>query len=562
MKYKDKLSKKWLQHGTVALLTLCLIVLILIPALKTLEVSLTESGHFTLQTYSDFFREPNNVAALKNSIVLGILTVFICGGIGTLLAFLVHYFEMPYKNLIDKILLIPIVLPGLIIVFAFMQLYGESGIITQSIKLLLKLDDIPYRFTGLIGILYVHAYTQYVYFYLNTSIAIKQIDSSLIEASRNMGASNFQVFKTVIVPFIKPALVTSSIMTFMSGIGSFSAPSILGGSYRVLTVQILMAKANNFMSIAAMQVILLVATALVFWLFMEGYEKRIQFTPSVRKTPFQPFPVKRRHLKILQHGVLYFLCLTILAPVLLIVIVSFVKPGTWMIEIFPKEFSFDNYINIFTKSRVLAPFKNSIYMAFAAGVLALFVGLPASAILTKTNYKIKPFIAFLVMLPWAMPASAIAINTINAFNTPTWYTLGYALAGSTALLPIAYFINSIPVMVKTLGVSMNGLNDTYVEASKSLGASKIQTFIKVVLPILTPGILGGFLMVFIRSLGEYTLSAFLYTASNKPISIAMVNGVFEYKLGLAMAYGTLLVITCAALTSLIYKLVPNRRPIS
>ncbi len=134
---------------------------------------------------------------------------------------------MPYKNLIDKILLIPIVLPGLIIVFAFMQLYGESGIITQSIKLLLKLDDIPYRFTGLIGILYVHAYTQYVYFYLNTSIAIKQIDSSLIEASRNMGASNFQVFKTVIVPFIKPALVTSSIMTFMSGIGSFFCPKYI-----------------------------------------------------------------------------------------------------------------------------------------------------------------------------------------------------------------------------------------------------------------------------------------------------------------------------------------------
>lgn len=399
MKYKDKLSKKWLQHGTVALLTLCLIVLILIPALKTLEVSLTESGHFTLQTYSDFFREPNNVAALKkNSIVLGILTVFICGGIGTLLAFLVHYFEMPYKkNLIDKILLIPIVLPGLIIVFAFMQLYGESGIITQSIKLLLKLDDIPYRFTGLIGILYVHAYTQYVYFYLNTSIAIKQIDSSLIEASRNMGASNFQVFKTVIVPFIKPALVTSSIMTFMSGIGSFfSAPSILGGSYRVLTVQILMAKANNFMSIAAMQVILLVATALVFWLFMEGYEKRIQFTPSVRKkTPFQPFPVKRRHLKkILQHGYFYFLCLTILAPVLLIVIVSFVKPGTWMIEIFPKEFSFDNYINIFTKSRVLAPFKTAYIWLLQQGFWHSLSDFPLLPFLQKRTIKLNPSLHF------------------------------------------------------------------------------------------------------------------------------------------------------------------------
>ncbi|MEJ2641653.1 MAG: ABC transporter permease subunit, partial [Desulfosarcinaceae bacterium] len=106
----------------------------------------------------------------------------------------------------------------------------------------------------------------------------------------------------------------------------------------------------------------------------------------------------------------------------------------------------------------------------------------------------------------------------------------------------------------TTHVSFRNLNDTLIEASKSLGASWIGTFVKVVLPILSPGLLAGFLLVFIRSIGEYTVSAFLYTAANRPISIAMVNGIFEYNVGLAMAYGTLLIGLTAILSLAIGKL--------
>ncbi len=554
--------KKWMHYSLVMVLIACLTILILMPALKTFKVSVTPTGAFSLESYRAFFSEPNSVLAVENSLLLGFLTVLICGGIGTLLAFLVHYFHTPFQALLDKILLIPIALPGLIIVFAFMQLYGESGMVTQSIKLLFEMDKIPYHFSGLSGILFVHAYTQYVYFYLNVSIGIRQIDTSLLEAARSMGASRWTLFKTVIIPFLKPALIASSIMTFMSGIGSFSAPSILGGSYRVLTVQILMSKANNYMSVAAMQVVLLTGMSLCFWWMMRLYERKVQFTSSVRGSTFKPVRFKNRSYSLVQHTLLFGLCLLILAPIILIFIVSFVTPGTWMIEIFPHDFSLDNYRAIFTRPRVFAPFKNSIFMAFSAALATLLVGLPASAILVKSRYGIKPLLEFLIMLPFAMPASAIAINTINAFNTPAWFTLGRALAGSYILLPIAYFISAIPVMVRTLGVSMNGLNTTYVEASKTLGANKVQTFWRIIVPILTPGILAGFLLVFIRSLGEYTLSAFLYTASNKPISIAMVNGVFEYRIGLAMAYGALLVLVSGVLSSLIYKLIPNGRTIS
>jgi iron(III) transport system permease protein len=93
----------------------------------------------------------------------------------------------------------------------------------------------------------------------------------------------------------------------------------------------------------------------------------------------------------------------------------------------------------------------------------------------------------------------------------------------------------------------------YVEASKSLGATTMQTFRRIAVPILFPGILAGFLFIFIRSIGEYNISVFLYNASNKPMSIAMVNGVFEYNLGLAMAYGTILIFLTFSLSLIITR---------
>jgi iron(III) transport system permease protein len=201
----------------------------------------------------------------------------------------------------------------------------------------------------------------------------------------------------------------------------------------------------------------------------------------------------------------------------------------------------------------MQPFINSSIMAFAAAVLSLIVALPSSAIIVKERRRVKWLVEFLVMLPWAIPPSAIAINIINAFNRPSIFSLNTVLVGTSILLPLGYIVRSLPIMVKTLNVSLQSLNDMYLEASKSLGATPFQTYRKIATPILLPGIIAGFLLVFIRSIGEYTVSVFLYNASNKPMSIAMVNGVFEYNIGLAMAYGSLLVLLAFLLSLVIAK---------
>jgi iron(III) transport system permease protein len=145
-----------------------------------------------------------------------------------------------------------------------------------------------------------------------------------------------------------------------------------------------------------------------------------------------------------------------------------------------------------------------------------------------------------------LPASAIAINMINGFSN--------TLLGTWIFLPLAYFVSLVPLAVRSVKLSYERLQNEYGEASQNLGASRLQTFVNITFPLIAPGVWAGFLLVFIRSLGEYTISVLLYTASNKPISIAMVNSMFEFDIGLAMAYGALVLAITFIGTSLIKNL--------
>ena len=426
-------------------------VFVLYPSMSTLLVSLQTDQGFSLANYEYIFSTGGSLVAIKNTLIMGVLTVLICGFIGTFLAFFVHYFDFPFRKLLDKVLLLPLVVPGLIIVFAFVQLYGESGMITKTIENILGLDGPPYTFMGLPGILMVHAYTQYIYFYMNVSVAVKDLDRSVVEAAINLGASPFRVFGTVIVPYIAPALISSAILTFMTGIGSFSAPNIIGGGFKVLTTQILLAKANLYMDLAAAQVVVLSVFAMSYMGIGRYYERKVSFQTGTREHLIQPMRIRNNMARGFMSLIAVGIVLMIFLPIITIVFLSFVKPGTWMIEIFPKEFGLDNYIRIFTRSRSLAPFMNSLKMALIAAFAAVAMAIPAAYTVTKTKTRLKPLLEFLLMLPFALPASAIAINMINGFSS--------LLLGKWIMLPLAYFVSMLPMAVRSVTISYERLKE-------------------------------------------------------------------------------------------------------
>ena len=224
-----------------------------------------------------------------------------------------------------------------------------------------------------------------------------------------------------------------------------------------------------------------------------------------------------------------------------------------MTEIFPKEFTLDNYIKIFSTARVLKPFTNSITMAFITVIVLLVVTLPLSYFLAKNKTKYNSVVLFLAMFPWAMPVSTIGINLINSFNVKNIFSFNTSLIGTFWILPLAYIIISLPLMVRTNKIAMESFNISLEHASRSLGAGPVRTFLSVTAPVVMPAIISSAALVFIRTIGEYTCSALLYGIYNRPISIAMVTSMQEYDIELSMTYGTLTILVCFVAMFIIMK---------
>lgn len=518
---------------------LVLIAYVLYPSLKTLTESLQQEGTFTFSHYVQFFGQESktNLEALWNSFYISALSVLFSALIGIPLALIFNRYDFPGRRFFASAAIMPIVLPSLVGVMAFMFLYGESGLIPNFIKDLFGLEKVPFSLGGVSGILIVHAYSMYVYFYMTVSSAIHKIDPSLEEAAYNLGAGRFKVFWRVTFPLLTPAIVAASLLVFMISMASFSAPFLLAGGYRVLSLQIYFSKLNNDLETAATQSVILSIVSIAFLLFMRWYQNRKDYRMASKGIGAHRSEVQNPVLKwvfvVLGAGGV----LILLLPHLTVLILSLVPDGTWTWQTYPSIFNFENYRLLMEDPNIWKPVKNSLWLATIATVGNFVFGIFASYLLVKRRFYGKNFIEILVMIPWALPATVIGMNLIFAFNQPTPFTFGQILVGTMWILPLAYFIRHIPLVVRSTNAVLEQLDDSMEEAARNLGAKWFYTFRRVIFPLILPGVLSGTLLSFVTSVGEFPTSVLLYTIGNRPISIEIMNQLRMFNMGQAAAYG-------------------------
>ena len=519
------------------------ITFVVYPIGNIFRISLLSSdGNLSLSQYIAFFSTPVMTTALKNTIEVGILTVLTCMLVGVFMAFYTQYYKTRFSKLINIILLTPFVLPGVIIVIAFIQLYSEMGIINQALKLLFNLEKPPIKFFGINGIIFVHTFTQYIYFYINTKIALRFLDYSAVESARSLGASKFQVFKDIIFPHLKPAILTSAFMTFATGVSSFSAPYLIGSGYRMMSTQILQSKMNNQMQMASVQVVLLMGISVITMLLYNFYSKQNIVAKNTRNITMKKVVIKNKSLSLAMNLCAYLIILFIITPIVGIVVLSFADSSSWMMKIFPDEFTLENYKRIFLQKRILSPVKNSIQMSLIAAGGASLIAIVSSYLFIKDKGFLSKVLNFLIIIPMAIPASTLGVNLITAFNKKHILLFNNSLVGTYSILPIAYVIATITLVSRSTYTAFTNYNPEYDFASRNLGASNNQTFRWIFIPIVSSGIISGFSLAFMRSLGEYTISALLYGVHNKPLSIAMVNALHDFDIGISMAYGGIIIL--------------------
>lgn len=514
------------------------------PLLQTVLMSLTRGGELSLANYREFFslQRPINLEALRNSLYLSFWTVLLSAVVGTSLALFYHRYRFPGSTLFATLVITPIVFPPLVSVVSYMWLFGEAGVVPGLIRDWLGLARAPFALKGFGGILLIHVYTQFIYFYMLVSAALERFDHSVEEAAAVLGASRWYTLRRVTLPMLVPALVAASLIVFMVSMSSFSAPYMLGDRFRVLSIQIYLSKLNGNMEMAATQAVVLGLICIIIVLALRWYENRSQYGSTGKGLGLRPIPMRRGAARYLAVVLSVLFSLVLLLPHIMLFIISLVPTGTWTWQTVPPVLSFVNYSFLFTRPNLWVPVKNSVIMAGLATLAGVLFALVASYLVTKGRFIGRPLIDALIMIPWALPGTIIAISMIIAFNQPLPTTFGRTLVGTFWILPLAYFVNLMPLVVRSTSASLQQLDNSLIEAALSLGANWLTVFRRVILPIVMPGVLSGALLMFVQGFGEFTSSILLYIADNRPISIGILERLQFFELGEAAVLGMVQVI--------------------
>lgn len=534
-------QSRYFVYVLISPLFLILFAYVIFPFYSTFLQSFTGGNRFA--NYAKFFslESPANLEALWNSIYISIVSVICCAVVGVTMAFLLERYEFPGRRLLSVLVLVPMALPPLVGVLSFTFLYGESGIFPRLFQQLFNLDEVPFALKGIFGVVVVHTFTMYTYFYLTASAAIKGLDPSLEEAATSLGASRIYVWRKVILPMLTPSIIASSLLVFMVSMASYTAP-LMFGVERTMTMQIYLARTNGNLDMAATQSTILSIVSILFLFMMRWYQNRRNYQNLSKGISVHRSEVTSKLSKYISIFLSFLGTLILILPILVLVLISFSKDGAWTVQILPTEYTFNHYKALFTDERTWRPIWNSLQMGAIATVGNILFGVAAAYAMVRLSFKGKALLDVLIMIPWALPGTVVAVNLIAAFSTENVFTFNQVLIGTFWILPLAYFVRHLPLVFRSTSASLMQLDQSIEEAARSLGASWWYMFKRIVLPLTLSGIIAGTLLALVQSIGEFVASILLYSTSTIPLSVAIFQKLYAFKFGTACAYGVLQIV--------------------
>lgn len=534
-----------------------LAVLLWSVAYPNASVVVDSFGH-GLGYWREFVHSPADREALWTSLWISVASVVGATAVGVPLAFLLTRAEFRGRRVLQACAALPAALPPLVGVIAFLFLYGESGVITRFVQLALGRRDPPWTLSGGWSIVFVHAYTMYVYVYLFVAAGLERVDASLEEAAMGLGAGTWRRLCRVTIPLLTPALAGATLLVFMGSLGSFSAPYIFGGGLRVLATQIVTSRLNGAPGIASVETTVLAVSAVLALAVSRWIEGRRQYVGAVKGgTRVARRPLRARWVRVVLPLVATVMVAILLLPHAMILLVSFAKDGAWTTQVLPPAYTLSNYQRLVSEASLVAPIRNSVLMAALATFGTVVVCATAAYLLVLQRVPGRRLLALLVALPWAIPATAVAIGLASTFNTNSPLTLRFLLVGTFWILPLAYFVRGVPLVASAVQGSLRQMDASLEDAARGLGAGWWLTLRKVLLPAAGPGLVAGATLAAITAVGDFVASVVLYTHANRPISIEILAQLRDFSFGTAAAYSVVLIGIVVVITLVTRLIAPS-----
>ena len=533
------------------------------PMMQTFSESLRMDDGTSWMNYINFFdwKHSSHLEALLTSLYISVLSVISCGLVGVSMAFLLARYEFTGRKILSVLVMAPMALPPLVGVLSFVFLFSESGIIPRAIKEILSLPRVPFYLKGIAGVIAVHTFTMYTYFYMTAAAAIAGLDHSLEEAAYNLGATRWQVWRKIIIPMLTPSIIAASLLVFMVSMASYTAPLIFGIE-RTMTMQIYLSRTHGNLDMAATQSMILSAVSIALLFIMRWYQERRNYVNQSKGISAHRNEISSGVGRIIAMAFSFVGVIILLLPILTIILLSFSVDSSWTTQVLPTQYTLDHFAKLFGDERTWAPIRNSFEMSGIATAGNVVFGVAVAYIMARFNFRGKWLMDVVIMIPWALPGTVVAINLIAAFNEPTIWTGNEILVGTYWILPLAYFVRNLPLVFRSASATFIQFDQSIEEAARSLGATWWYSFRRVVLPLTAGGILAGTLLAFVQGFGEFVASILLFTVDTRPISVEIFQRMYSFEVGTACAYGVLQILIIILVLWIANKIKGNKAEIT
>ena len=534
---RKKLMADPVMVGTIIVLITFLTLFILYPLAILLVDSFYGGEGFTLATFQKVMAMPTFRTAIGNTLKVGFLVGILSTIVGLLFAYVEVYVKM-WKfvgGLFKVVSMLPVVSPPFVLSLSMIMLFGKAGIITYF---LLGMEDNSVY--GFWGIVIVQTLTFFPVCYMMLKGLLKNIDPSLEEAARDMGASRWKVFATVTFPLLLPGLGNAFLVTFIESIADFANPMIIGGSYDTLatTIYLQITGAYDKEGAAAMAVVLLCITLGMFIVQKYYLEAKTAATLTGKAS--------RGRMLIADRSVtipLTILCS--LATLFVIMMYACVPIGalfpTWGYKFTPLTFKW--FGQVFSRYHGLQAFRDSFVLSLIAAPITALLSMIISYLVVKRKFRSKGFIEAVSMLAMAVPGTVLGVGYIRGFSGGVFHT-GFlqSLYGSAAILIIVFVVRSLPTGTRSGISALRQIDKSIEESAYDMGADSFKVFMTVTLPLIKDSFLSGLVTAFVRSITAISAIILLVTPSVYLITVQINEFAEKGAYSIACAFATILIL--------------------
>lgn len=522
---------------TIVVLITFLTLFILYPLAILLVDSFVGDGGFSFNVFKRIFQMPTFTHAITNTLKVGFLVGILSTLVGLLFAYVEVYVRMGKftGGLFKVVSMLPVVSPPFVLSLSMIMLFGKAGIIT---RFLLKIyDNSVYGFWG---IAIVQTLTFFPVCYMMLKGLLKNIDPSLEEAARDMGASRWKVFTSVTFPLLLPGLGNAFLVTFIESIADFANPMIIGGSYDTLatTIYLQITGAYDKAGAAAMAVVLLCITLAMFAVQKYYLERKTAATLTGKAS--------RGRMLITDRSVQVPLTVLCSLVALFVIMMYICVPigacfPTWGYKFFPLTGKW--FKLVFTRYHGFQAFRDSFVLSLISAPITALLSMIISYLVVKRKFKSKGFIEAVSMLAMAVPGTVLGVGYIRGFSGGLFHT-GFmqGLYGTGLILIIVFVVRSLPTGTRSGISALRQIDKSIEESAYDMGADSFRVFMTVTLPLIKDSFLSGLVTAFVRSITAISAIILLVTPQFLLITVQINEFAEKGSYSLACAFATILIV--------------------